>query len=35
MIRNIAQAFVLLMVLLIVIAEVQRYDEIADAALVQ
>jgi len=35
MIRRAGQAFVLLMALLILIAEVQRYDDMNEAALVQ
>jgi len=35
MIRRAGQAFVLLMALLILIAEVQRYDDMNEAALIQ
>jgi len=35
MIRRIGQAFVLLLALLVLIAEVQRYDDMNEAALTQ
>jgi len=35
MIRTIAQAVVLMLALLILIAEVQRYDDIVDAAVIR
>lgn len=35
MMRTIAQAAVLLLALLILIAEVQRYDDIVDAAVIR